>query len=231
MSGGGAAVEFAGVSVTHPGGAGPALSQITFAVAAGERVALIGNNGSGKTTLLRAAVGLVPFTGTIRVCGRDLHAGSLADIRREVGFLFATPDDQILFPNVLDDVSFALRGRGAKAVEASQAARAVLEELRAGHLSGRAPHELSHGERLRVALAGALVARPPLLLLDEPSSALDPPGKILLGELLRRNSAAILMATHDLQFAQEVCGRSLTLDGGRLSFGEPEGDSLRCLSR
>jgi cobalt/nickel transport system ATP-binding protein len=206
------------LTVRYEPGETPTLSDVTFQVAAGEHVALLGLNGSGKTTLLMATVGLVPHSGDLEVCGIPVSADTLAGVRDRVGFLFNVPEDQLLFPKVLDDVAFALLRRGVSGAEARAKAATVLASLGIGHLAEQSLHHLSHGQQQRVALAGALVAGPPLLLLDEPSAALDPPGKHQLAKLLDGQSAAMLVATHDLDFARRFCTRFLMLADGRLAF-------------
>jgi cobalt/nickel transport system ATP-binding protein len=205
------------VTVRHQPGAEPALRSVSLALAPGERVALPGLNGSGKTTLLSATVGLVPHEGEISVCGLRVEPRSLAELRGHVGFLFNVPEDQLLFPKVVDDVAFGLLRRGVSRAEAKSQALVALEALGAAELGEAALHRLSHGQKQRVALAGALVTRPPLLLLDEPSAGLDPPGKQTLAAHLRQLPAAMLVATHDLAFARRVCQRYLLLERGRVA--------------
>ena len=206
------------LTVRYEAGSAPVLDGVTFEVAPGERVALLGLNGSGKTSLLMATVGLVPHSGTLEVCGIAVSRESLAKVRDRVGFLFNVPEDQLLFPRVLDDVAFALLRRGVPVPEASTRASTVLASLGIGHLAEQSLHHLSHGQQQRVALAGALISEPPLLLLDEPSAALDPPGKHQLAKLLQGQSAAMLVATHDLDFARRFCTRFLMLDMGGVVF-------------
>jgi cobalt/nickel transport system ATP-binding protein len=204
------------VSVTYEPGDTPTLTDVSLEISEGERVALLGLNGSGKTTLLLAAVGLVPFDGDIAVCGLRVTGVSLRAIRDRIGFLFNVPEDQLLFPKVLDDTSFGLRHRGVAAEEAASRGKAMLTALGVGHLAETSLHHLSHGQKQRVALAGALVSQPPLLLLDEPTAALDPPGKRSLARLLGAQPAAMLVATHDLDFAAQLCTRFVAIEGGRL---------------
>jgi cobalt/nickel transport system ATP-binding protein len=212
-----AALEFTEVTARYAPDGPAAVADCSFRLAAGERVALIGPNGSGKTSVLRAAAGLMRHDGEIRVGGERLERARLEEIRAGIGFLFATPGDQILFPRVLDDVAFALRaGGGAGEEEAAGRAREVLERLGGEALAERSPFRLSHGERLLVALAGTLVARPPLLLLDEPTSGLDRRGRLRLRSAIEESEAALLLATHDLDFAASVCERYLCFDRGRL---------------
>ncbi len=213
-----------GVGVRFPDRGQPVLDGVDLELAPGQRLAVLGRNGSGKTTLLGVPAGLVPFTGRVTVSGTELGPGTLDRVRRDLGVLFAVPEDQLLFPRVLDDVAFGLRGRrpaeggphpGRGGVEGT--ARAWLDRFGVGHLTEEPTYRLSHGEQLRVALAGALAPGPGLLLLDEPSAALDPSGRVTLAGMLRGLPAAMLMATHDLEFARAAATHWVVLQGGRLA--------------
>jgi cobalt/nickel transport system ATP-binding protein len=190
------------------------IARVSFSVAAGERVALIGLNGSGKTTLLLTAVGLVPYEGEIRVAGIPVSRRTVAQVRERIGFLFNVPEDQLLFPKVIEDAAFGLVRRGMAARQAFEKARQILDVLGAASLAETPLHHLSHGQKQRVALAGALATDPSLLLLDEPSAGLDPPGKRALARLLSGLGAAMLVATHDLDFAARLCTRFVMLADG-----------------
>jgi len=198
-----------------------ALNGIDLEVGTGQRVALLGLNGSGKSTLLLAAAGLIPHSGTVRVAGEELTPTSANRIRRRVGLVFSVPEDQLLFPEVVEDVAFGLVNRGIAVPEAKRQAERALDQLEASELAGRSPYELSHGERLRVALAGAIVTEPAVLLLDEPAAGLDPPTKRRLAELLTTLPSGMLIATHDLQFARLCCHDFVLLDRGRLRERAP----------
>jgi energy-coupling factor transporter ATP-binding protein EcfA2 len=191
-----------------------ALRGTSLTLKPGERCALLGLNGSGKTTLLRAVAGLLPFSGAIEVCGIALRRETARAVRDRLGFLFGTPDDQLLFPQVLADVAFALERTGRAQSETHAAARQTLEALGIGACAERAPHALSQGQRQRVALAGALIAQPPLLLLDEPTASLDPVGREELAQVLVRQPATLLIATHDVAFARQVVQRFIMLEAG-----------------
>jgi cobalt/nickel transport system ATP-binding protein len=204
------------VTARYQGSSRNALENCSFDLREGEHVALLGLNGSGKTSLLMAAAGLVPFQGVIDVDGIRISEQSLAEVRRKLGFLFSVPDDQLLFPRVVDDVAFSLKRQGVGPEEAHRRSERMLAAMGIGDLRDSAPYELSHGQKMRVALAGALVHEPRLLLLDEPSGALDPPGKRSLASFFNTCASAMLIATHDLAFATECCSRYIILDGGKV---------------
>ena len=216
------ALSFDRVTVRYEPGSAPVFRDVTFSLAAGERAALVGLNGSGKTTLLMAAVGLVGHEGEIRVGGTTLGRRTVSEAREKVGFLFNVPEDQLLFPRVIEDAAFGALRRGEEKKEAYRRAASALDDLGVGALAEWPLHHLSHGQKQRVALAGALVTAPPILLLDEPSAGLDPPGKRALKRLLGRVGAAMLFATHDLEFASGLARRFIVLDSGRISYDGPD---------
>lgn len=206
-----AALEFKSVSIRYPRRQTDTISNISFTIYPGEKAALLGLNGSGKTSLLLAAVGLIPFSGSIIVDGIPLEERNFQKVRERTGFLFNIPEDQILFPRVLDDVSYGLIRKGVAPLEAREKALSVLEMLGIDETAELSPYQLSHGQRQRIALADALVTNPSLLLLDEPSSALDPPGRLSLAEILQKIDSSILLATHDIEFASRICSRFLVI--------------------
>jgi cobalt/nickel transport system ATP-binding protein len=204
------------VSVQYPSAATAALHECSFTLNHGEHVALLGLNGSGKSTLLMAIAGLVKISGEVVVDGLALSPSTLHDVRLRLGVLFATPEDQLLFPRIIDDVAFGLLRRGIAKGEALREAGRALRMLGVSELAEKEPYELSHGQRLRAALAGVLVTRPSLLLLDEATAALDPPGRRALAQLLHETPSAFLLATHDIDTARRCCGRFLVLENGRM---------------
>ena len=210
-----AAIELRHVSVRH-NSAKPAVQDVSLTLEEGQRVALLGLNGSGKTSLLLAAAGLIPHEGDILIQGEKLIARNAAALRENLGVVFAVPEDQLLFPLVVEDVAFGHVRRGLAPELAKERAKDTLDALGALALADRPPYELSHGERLRVAIAGALTTMPNVLLLDEPSSGLDPPGRRNLARVLAELSSAMWIATHDLDFARRCCDRYALLDGGVL---------------
>ncbi|HOW85467.1 MAG TPA: ABC transporter ATP-binding protein [Candidatus Aminicenantes bacterium] len=213
---------FDGVTVRYQPGSVPVLTGVTFALGQAERAALVGLNGSGKTTLLLAAVGLVGHDGLIEVDGLQVGRRTAAEVRRRTGFLFNAPEDQILFPQVIEDVAFGPMRQGEPRDAAYRGAAEMLDRMGVSGLARHPVQHLSHGQKQRVALAGALVNQPPLLLLDEPTSSLDPPGRRALARVLDGFGAAMLVATHDLEFAGRFCRRFLVLDAGRIAYDGPD---------
>ena len=198
-----------------------ALSGIDFIVHRGERVALLGANGSGKTTFLLHLNGILRGEGFIEVGGTELSKANLKQIRRKIGFLFQDPEDQLFLPSVLEDVAFAPLEQGCPAEEAKQRAMAALEWAGLAAEAHRAPHRLSAGQRQRAALAGVLAAEPEILVLDEPTTHLDPPSRRSLLSLLDGLSQTILLVTHDVAFASRLTHRAVFFERGRIVADGP----------
>ena len=217
------------MSIRYPGNSKNTISDISFHVHHDERVALFGLNGSGKTTLLLAAVGLVPFTGSIFIDGIPVERKNLQKARDRTGFLFNIPEDQILFPRVLDDVAYGLIRKGTPSRVAHEKAMSALAALSVSDIAECSPFQLSHGQRQRIALAGALVTNPVVMLLDEPSSALDPLGKLSLADVLRSVASSIVIATHDVEFAFRTCSRFVVLCKNELREFHDCRDAEQCL--
>jgi cobalt transport protein ATP-binding subunit len=195
-----------------------ALRGVNFTIEPGECVGLLGPNGSGKSTLLLHLNGILPEKisgdGAIRIAGQAITAANLESVRRQVGLLFQDPDDQLFCPTVEEDVAFGPQQLGltGKALEAKvERSLAMVGLVGYGH---RATHHLSHGEKRRVCLAGVLACEPTVLVLDEPTSDLDPRGRREFKALLQGIAATKLIATHDLEWVVELCSRVIVLDGG-----------------
>mgnify|MGYP006304950303 CR=1 FL=1 len=204
-----------------PGGE-VALDGVDVAIAAGERVALLGRNGAGKTTFVHHLLGLLePTAGAVLVGGEAYTDDNARELRRGIGLVFQDADDQLFMPTVLEDVAFGPANLGLEGDELEARALAALASVGADHLVGKAPHHLSGGERRRVAIAGVLAMEPDLIILDEPTSGLDPAGRRDLELLLAGLGEALLLVTHDLGFARRLCGRAVILDEGRVVADGP----------
>lgn len=198
-----------------------ALDGVNFRLFASETVALLGPNGSGKTTFLLHLNGLLQGEGEVRVCGLKVEKKNLAAIRRRVGLLFQDPDEQLFMPSVLEDVAFGPLSAGVPPEEALRRARQALAQVGMAEACDRAPYHLSAGEKRRVALAGVLVAEPEVLILDEPTTYLDPPGQRDLVALLRRLPQAKIIATHDANLARALATRAVFFTRGRIVSDGP----------
>ncbi len=220
-------VRLKDVKYTYPDGATLYFTGEEFTVRRGERVALLGQNGSGKTTLLQHLLGLLrPDSGVVEVFGRDPHRNFEA-ISSRIGFLLQDEDRQIVAPTVRDDIGFAPRNRGLPPTEVDRLVRQVAAELRIEHLLDRLAHYLSGGERLKVALAGALVMQPELLLLDEPFEGLDAASREELVEVLtrlnRERGISFVISVHEVSLAPRFIDTIYVLGrGGRfVAKGSP----------
>ncbi|MCC6773144.1 MAG: ABC transporter ATP-binding protein [Gemmatimonadaceae bacterium] len=209
------AIHATGLAYAYPGDR-PALQGVDLHVGHGERVALLGPNGAGKTTLLLHLNGLLRGGGALEVAGVDARDGSIRALRARVGLVFQDPDDQLFMPTVAEDVAFGPLNLGLDRDEASARVRGALAAVRMQHAADRAPHQLSMGQRRRVAIATVLAMRPALLALDEPSANLDPRSRRELLEVLQMVEGTMIVATHDLPLAAELCERAVILAGGRI---------------
>ena len=207
-----------------------ALHGVDLTIGKNERVALLGPNGAGKTTLVLHLNGILHGGGgTVVVGGLPVDPSDrkgLAEIRRRVGIVFQDPDDQLFMPTVAEDVAFGPANGGLRGAELGQRVHEALAAVGMAEHRDRAPHHLSFGQRRRVAVATVLAMRPEILVLDEPSSNLDPASRRELAEILHRLEVTVFMVTHDLPYALELCPRSVILDDGRIVADGPTGDLL-----
>ncbi|WBB88937.1 ABC transporter ATP-binding protein [Verrucosispora sp. WMMC514] len=216
-------LDVRGVRYAYPDGH-VALHGVDLTVARGERVALLGPNGAGKTTLVLHLNGiLTPTEGQVAVGGLTVgpDRATLAEIRRRVGIVFQDPDDQLFLPTVAEDVAFGPANLGLRGPELAARVDEALAAVGMSEHRDRTPHHLSFGQRRRVAVATVLAMRPEILVLDEPSSNLDPAARRELADILRTLPVTLLMVTHDLPYAFELCDRSVILDGGRIVADGP----------
>ncbi len=222
-----AAVDARELSYRYPDGTA-GLEHVTFRLQAGERVALLGANGAGKSTLLLLLAGMLRGSGTLEIDGLPVNRRNLPEVRRRVGILFQDPDDQLFCPSVLEDVTFGPANLGVAPEAAHQRAMSALAQAGIAHLAHRPAHHLSLGEKRRAALAAVLSMEPTVLLMDEPTSSLDPRGRRELAHLLRGLDGTQLVATHNLDFARRTCDRALVLLEKRLTY---DGQLLPLLER
>lgn len=214
-------LEVEDLAYTYPDGT-EALRGVTFSVAEGERVALLGPNGAGKTTLLLALIGIVRAQrGEVRVGGVSLSPETYPEVRRRIGIVFQDPDDQLFMPTVWRDVAFGPANLGLPDEEVEARTREALAAVDMDEQAGRAPHHLSGGEARRAAIATVLSMRPDVIVLDEPTSNLDPVGRRELARLLTTVGTTQIVVTHDLPFALQLCPRSIVLNAGRVAADGP----------
>jgi cobalt/nickel transport system ATP-binding protein len=214
------AVHASGLTYRYPNGHA-ALLGIDLHIEHGERVAVLGPNGAGKTTLMLHLNGLMRGSGALEVAGIDVGPDTLADLRLRVGLVFQDPDDQLFMPTVEEDVAFGPLNMKLDRDDALARVSEALRAVRMEHAAKRAPYQLSMGERRRVAIATVLAMRPSLLVLDEPSANLDPRARRELLEVLERVERTMLVTTHDLPLAAELCERAVILADGRVVADRP----------
>ncbi len=219
-------LDVRGLAYAYPDGH-QALYGVNLHVHQGERVALLGPNGAGKTTLVLHLNGILsPGAGTVAVSGLAVEKPNLQEVRRRVGVVFQDPDDQLFMPSVRDDVAFGPANLGLKGQALGDRVRDALDKVGMGEFADRPPHHLSFGQRRRVAVATVLAMEPEILVLDEPSSNLDPASRRELADIVRSLDVTVLMVTHDLPYALELCPRSVVLSGGVIVADGPTYDVL-----
>ncbi len=227
-----AAIEVRGLSYRYPHArAGLALDSLSFTVGQDECIGLLGPNGAGKSTLLLHLNGLLPeqplADPNIWIDGEPLTPSNLNLLRQRVGLLFQDPDDQLISATVFEDVAFGPQQLGINGPILRSLVDYSLGLVGLRGFEEREPHRLSHGEKRRVCLAGVLACKPRVLVLDEPTSDLDPRGRREFKALLQSLPGAKIIATHDLELVVDLCSRVLVLDGGKLVA---EGPTIPLLS-
>jgi cobalt/nickel transport system ATP-binding protein len=220
------AVDARGLRFRYPNGV-VGLDGLDLHITHGERVAVLGPNGAGKTTLMLHLNGLLHGEGELEVAGAMVGHGDPRALRAAVGLVFQDPDDQLFMPTVAEDVAFGPLNLGAGRDEARERVAEALAAVRMEHVAERAPHQLSLGQRRRVAIATVLAMGPQLLVLDEPSANLDPRARRELLEVLDGFQRTMLVVTHDLPFAAQLCERAVLLSGGRVVADRPCLEILR----
>ncbi|MGN9846237.1 energy-coupling factor ABC transporter ATP-binding protein [Nonomuraea sp. H19] len=219
-------LEVRQLAYAYPDGT-QALFGVDLSIARGERVALLGPNGAGKTTLVMHLNGILTAGhGTVTVAGVPVRKDTLKEVRQRVGLVFQDPDDQLFMPTVRDDVAFGPANAGMRGEELDWVVKEALARVGMLEAIDRPPHHLSFGQRRRVAVATVLAMEPEILVLDEPSSNLDPAARRELAEVLRSLDVTVLMVTHDLPYALELCERSLVLSDGVIAADGPTRELL-----
>jgi cobalt/nickel transport system ATP-binding protein len=214
------AIDARGLRFRYPNGV-IGLDGVDLHVTHGERVAVLGPNGAGKTTLMLQLNGLLTGEGQLEVAGLHVGSDDVRRLRAAVGLVFQDPDDQLFMPTVQEDVAFGPLNLGVPREQVGLRVAEALAAVRMEHVAGRAPHQLSLGQRRRVAIATVLAMDPRLLVLDEPSANLDPRARRELLEVLDRVERTMLVVTHDLPFAAQLCERAVLLSGGRIVADGP----------
>jgi cobalt/nickel transport system ATP-binding protein len=229
-SAGGASVSVRDVRFGYPAGRGPVrtvLDGVSFDIAPGERVAVLGPNGAGKTTLMLHLNGILTATsGSVEIGGTTLTRDTVREIRRRVGLVFQDPDDQLFMPTVGEDVAFGPANFGMRGEELDARVASALDRVGLADAASRPPQQLSLGERRRAAIATILSMDVEVVVLDEPTSNLDPSARRELSATLDALPATVVVVTHDLPYALELCPRSLVLDGGRIVADGPTRELL-----
>jgi cobalt/nickel transport system ATP-binding protein len=226
-------VELRNLAHTYPDGR-QSLFGLTLQIEPGECVGLVGPNGAGKSTMMLHLNGIlpekprtVPGDDGVWIDGEPVVHSTLRTVRSKVGLLFQNPEDQLFCPTVLEDVAFGPLNLGVEPAEARRIAEDLLDQVGLAGFEGRAPHRLSMGEKKRVCLAGVLACQPQVLVLDEPTSNLDPRGRRHFIDLIATLPVTKIIATHDLEMVVESCTRTIILDHGRIQANGPTLEILR----
>jgi cobalt/nickel transport system ATP-binding protein len=214
------AVEITNLSFHYPDSQ-KALNGINLKVPIGQTMALIGPNGAGKSTLLLHLNGVLRSNGSVMVLGLPVEKENLKQIRSRVGLVFQNPDDQLFSPTVFDDVAFGPINMECSQEEIERRVTQALESVGMNGYEKRSPHHLSIGEKKRIAIATVLAMSPQVLVIDEPTSSLDPRSKWNFMELLRGLKMTKIIASHDLEMVQALCERAIILDKGQIVADGP----------
>jgi cobalt/nickel transport system ATP-binding protein len=209
-------IEIKNLTFTYPDGH-KGLSGVGLVVGNGESVAVIGPNGAGKSTLLLHLIGILRGNSTVKICGLTMEEKNLKEIRKKVGLVFQDPEDQLFSLNVFDDVAFGPINLGLTESDVKQHVTQALLWVNMSGYEERSPHHLSVGEKKRIAIATVLSLDPEILVIDEPTSNLDPRSKWSLAELLNTLPITKIVATHDLELVRALCHRTVVMDEGKIA--------------
>lgn len=218
-------IEFGNVSFEYEKGQ-KTLSDISFRIDSGECVGLIGANGAGKSTIMKILLGLLPYEGKVMVDGKPVVKENLAEVRKKLGFVLQDPDSQMFMPTVLEDMLFGPMNYGLTREEAEKKADTILEKLGISELKNKYNHKISGGEKRMAAIATIMAMEPDVVIMDEPTVALDPFNRRLVINTIRSMNNTKLIASHDLDMILDLCGRVLLVSGGKIVA---DGDAERIL--
>lgn len=194
----------------------PVLRDISLTIQDGEAVGIIGANGTGKSTLMKLLLGLMPYEGKITVDGLTVEKKNLSVIRRKLGYVLQDSDNQMFMPTVFEDMMFAPRNYGLSQQEAEARVDAVLAQLNLTDLKHRYNHKISGGEKRMAAIATVLTMEPEVVIMDEPSIALDPYNRRAVINTVKGLSMTRIIVSHDLDMVLETCQRVVLLSGGQI---------------
>jgi len=210
-------LEISNLTYEYPDGY-KALNGISFNLDKGDSLGILGPNGAGKTTLILHLNGILgAMDSSIKLDNMEFIEDNLAQIRKTVGVVFQDPDDQLFMPTVLEDVMFGPKNFGFSDEASMKNAVEALNMVGMNKYQNKAPHHLSFGQKRKVAIASVLASKPQLLVLDEPSSNLDPSSRRELIDILLSLKISIILVTHDLPMALEICPRSIVVNGGSIT--------------
>ncbi|MBT3873416.1 energy-coupling factor ABC transporter ATP-binding protein [Candidatus Actinomarina sp.] len=210
-------LEISNLTYEYPDGY-KALNEISFDLEEGDSLGILGPNGAGKTTLILHLNGILgELDGSIKLNNVEFVEDNLAEIRKTVGVVFQDPDDQLFMPTVLEDVMFGPKNFGFSEEASKENAEEALKMVGMNDYQEKAPHHLSFGQKRKVAIASVLASKPQLLVLDEPSSNLDPSSRRELIDILLSLEISIVLVTHDLPMALEICPKSIVVNSGLIT--------------
>ena len=207
-------IEFRNVTFSY--GEAPVVENLSFSIQKGETVGLIGANGAGKSTIMKLMLGLITGSGEIKVDGLPMNRENLAEIRKKIGFVLQDSDNQMFMPTVYEDMIFGPRNYGLSKEETDRRVDAVLAQLGLQDLKHRHNHKISGGEKRMAAIATILAMEPEMILMDEPSTALDPVNRRTVINTINRLPQTELIASHDLDMILDTCQRVILLSHGAI---------------
>ena len=204
------------LSFSYPDGT-KALNNISFKVVEKERVAILGPNGAGKTTMVMHLNGINDIqSGAVSIGNEEINTVNLKEIRKNVGIVFQDPDQQLFMPSVYEDVIFGPKNFGFTEEEIEKNSKEALVKVGMYDHKDKVPHHLSLGQKRKVAIATVLASNPEIVIFDEPSSNLDPSSRRELIDIIKSLDATVLLVTHDIPLALELCPRTIVLKEGSL---------------